>query len=198
MNDNRVTWRPEWIDLLTRLHGNGLSASIIAKRILETFGQEFSRNAVCGKLNRLGLLTSDTDRRQRQCDGAKRGWRERRQEKAANKKRPQRLPLANRSAIRTKDAGEPKTRPAPQPQPQRATAAPGGPTLIHANPVTLLARRRHQCAWPLNDGGPFLFCGAPKMQRQSLDEREYPYCPHHQWRSIGQDAARRKLMERIA
>ena len=37
-------------------------------------------------------------------------------------------------------------------------------------PVTLL--NRTGCAWPINDGGPYLFCNATKRGTS-------PYCPHH-------------------
>ncbi len=34
------------------------------------------------------------------------------------------------------------------------------------------------CMWPLNDGGPYLFCGYAKLGK-------YSYCPHHHVRSMG-------------
>lgn len=38
--------------------------------------------------------------------------------------------------------------------------------------VTLLERAPHQCGWPVNDGGPFLFCGAAKSGHKR-------YCDAH-------------------
>ncbi len=34
------------------------------------------------------------------------------------------------------------------------------------------------CMWPLNDGGPYLFCGHAKLGK-------YAYCQHHHVRSLG-------------
>lgn len=34
------------------------------------------------------------------------------------------------------------------------------------------------CMWPLNDGGPYLFCGHAKLGK-------YAYCQHHHVRSMG-------------
>lgn len=51
------------------------------------------------------------------------------------------------------------------------------PAAIDAKPpgsrVTLLNRTRRQCGWPVNDGGPFLFCGAEK------DDPKNSYCAYH-------------------
>jgi len=40
----------------------------------------------------------------------------------------------------------------------------------------LLGLGKHECRWPLNNGGPFMFCA---------EEAEAgPYCPHHALRSV--------------
>lgn len=39
-------------------------------------------------------------------------------------------------------------------------------------PVTLLELKPSSCRWPVNDGNPFLFCGAPAVSGG-------PYCACH-------------------
>lgn len=163
-------WKPEVDKALRAAHAEGLTSRGVADRLTCQFGVRYSHQRVERQIRLLGL---------------------------ASLKRPPRFATGAKTAPKPKPPEIAKPAAAPAPKPQRVKVF-GGPELIPAKPVTLAVRRRHQCAWPLNDGNPFLFCGASKMQRQSLDEPEYAYCPHHQWRSIGQDAARRKLMERLA
>jgi hypothetical protein len=47
---------------------------------------------------------------------------------------------------------------------------------IPATAVTLEDRQPDQCAWPVNHGGPFLYCGARKDARQA-------FCDHHACRA---------------
>lgn len=43
---------------------------------------------------------------------------------------------------------------------------------------TLLDRQDHECHWPLNEGGPFIFCAAPNAEKKV-------YCWHHAKRAAG-------------
>ena len=61
--------------------------------------------------------------------------------------------------------------PAPKPEPAVMPDIPGSQL------VTLEKRGRHQCRWPVNDGGPYLYCGAQRLSGKS-------YCAHHQHVSI--------------
>lgn len=48
------------------------------------------------------------------------------------------------------------------------------------DPVTLDARSPAQCCWPVNEGGPYLFCGAPRRwPRHAGDTRFLSYCETH-------------------
>lgn len=72
-----ATWLPEHIEKLEALHKDGLSASQIGRMINKVFGTTYSRNAVIGKLHRLGLCggeSGDEKRRNSGTDGAL-AWR---------------------------------------------------------------------------------------------------------------------------
>lgn len=47
-------------------------------------------------------------------------------------------------------------------------------------PVTLLDLKPDACRWPVNDGGPFLFCG------EVVASPLRPYCAAHAARAVGQ------------
>lgn len=57
------------------------------------------------------------------------------------------------------------------------------PTVTIPPPDTVFAtlELRTGCAWPVNDGKPFLFCDAPTEGS--------PYCPHHRQRMYTQSRA---------
>jgi hypothetical protein len=66
---------------------------------------------------------------------------------------------------------------APPPVRPRARAQqtkPGTPGEPHVAGIPLGPRKMHQCGWPINDGGPFLFCGMPKTYDPT-------YCDYHRW-----------------
>ena len=50
-----IVWRGEVIDTLQKLHAEGLSASQIALHLNQAFEISLTRNAVIGKLHRMGL-----------------------------------------------------------------------------------------------------------------------------------------------
>lgn len=52
-----------------------------------------------------------------------------------------------------------------------------------ATAKTLIDLGPHDCKWPLNDGGPFLFCAAPKFGGSRS------YCAHHMLRGMPKGAA---------
>jgi len=52
-------------------------------------------------------------------------------------------------------------------------APPIAPALVESTqPCTLMDLQPDSCKWPINDGNPFLFCGAPRIDG-------HPYCDHH-------------------
>jgi GcrA cell cycle regulator len=159
------TWLPEWTEALTRLHEAGLSASAIAQRLTELFQREFTRNSIIGKRARCGITSPLHEQRRRQL-------------KAVGERR-----------ARTRAPLKPKVE-LPKRPPKLSARAPstasGAPALVPAEPVDLYHRKSKQCRWPINDGAPFLFCGAPRAG-------EHSYCAHHQYRSLDGVAARRFL-----
>jgi GcrA cell cycle regulator len=59
-------------------------------------------------------------------------------------------------------------------QMQFRTPAPSDPGMTGTRLEDLRSR---QCKWPLNDGGPFLFCAAPAGVSEN-------YCPYHKEKGI--------------
>lgn len=118
-----------------------------------------TRNAVIGKLHRMGLERSLDDVAQRKSDGAAKRSKMRRPAAASNnfagvnaRKRAEKAEI-----VPQLEAGEP------------IDIAPDQSE--HA--VSLFDVRGDQCRWPLNDAGPgFLFCGAKQEDGCS-------YCTRH-------------------
>lgn len=50
---------------------------------------------------------------------------------------------------------------------------------------------QHRCAWPLNDGGPFLFCGEVKRA-------DRPYCAYHATAALGKGTESERTAVRSA
>ncbi len=151
MSANRATWSSERIELLKRCFHAGLSCSQIAREIGVT------RNAVIGKMNRLGLSHAiATPPEQGHAAGPARAkpprpWRPRRS----------RLNIFAQHDMLTAALG--------QPQP-RAEDIP-----IHNGcGCTLLELGQGRCRWPINNPGSadFCFCGNEPV-------KGLPYCPGH-------------------
>ena len=137
-------WTDERVETLKKLWLDGLSASQIAKQL-----GGVTRNAVIGKVHRLGLSGRATP---------------------SQPQRPTfKAPRAPRPAIAA----------APAPRRTIETALPShlpAPALIADEPgtATVLTLGAHMCKWPIGDpsSDSFTFCG-----RRS--EREGPYCTEH-------------------
>lgn len=153
-----MSWTNERVDLLKKLWGEGLSASQIAGEL-----GGVTRNAVIGKVHRLGLSG--------------------RAKSSSSTAKPRRVRTASSAAQPT-----PKK---PQPQTSGATAlkmdptpAPVAEVLPEAEPIaelvpiskraTILTLTERTCKWPIGDPATddFYFCG-----RQS--DAGVPYCAHH-------------------
>lgn len=138
------TWTEERVDLLKRLWSEGLSASQIAGEI-----GGVTRNAVIGKVHRLGLSGRATP------------------------SQPQRstfkAPRAPRPAIAVSPAPRRAIEPAMPSQLPAPSLAPEEP-----GTATVLTLGAHMCKWPIGDpaSDSFTFCG-----RRS--DREGPYCAEH-------------------
>jgi GcrA cell cycle regulator len=174
MTDAGVTWTDERIELLKRLWSEGSSASQIAAEI-----GGVTRNAVIGKVHRLGL--------------SGRG-----KAKPAAAQRPPkatRVPSAP-SPITPQAAPRPAVVLAPVPQPLALDAEVEETHEEVAVPtcerVTIMDLRESMCRWPMGDPTrpEFRFCGARAVTG-------LPYCAHHA-RVAYQPIADRKRDRRIA
>ena len=137
-------WTDERVETLKKLWLDGLSASQIAKQL-----GGVTRNAVIGKVHRLGLSGRATPSQP-----------QRPAFKAPRAPRP-----AMTSAPAPRRAIEPSM-PAQLPAPSLAPEEPGT--------ATVLTLGAHMCKWPIGDpaSDSFTFCG-----RRS--DREGPYCADH-------------------
>lgn len=163
-----MAWTEDRVATLTKLWADGLSASQIAKQL-----GGVTRNAVIGKVHRLGLSG-----RAKPSSPAR---------KAAAAKTAANAPKASaRATVATTATAETKSKP----KPVRAPSAPRTPRVIaeistppaplDAKPMsngefaTILTITDHMCKWPIGDPSTnnFRFCG------RKTDPEE-PYCLAH-------------------
>jgi GcrA cell cycle regulator len=157
MMDAGATWTDERVETLKKLWGEGLSASQIATEI----GGGITRNAVIGKVHRLGLSG-----------------------RGKAKAPPPARPKAK--AVPAPSAPAPAPRPAaivtPPPPALAVEAAPEPAPVAVADEVglplservTIMDLRESMCRWPMGDPTKpeFRFCGARSVTG-------LPYCSHH-------------------
>lgn len=145
-------WTEERVALLTKLWAEGLSASQVAKQL-----GEVTRNAVIGKVHRLGLSGRATpSRASRPRSPAQR---------SISHPRLRTEPLTQQKmAAEADDAGVP----AQMPEGARDILPETGET------ATVLTLTEHTCKWPIGDPGmpDFYFCG-----RRA--DAAAPYCVDH-------------------
>ena len=156
-----MAWTDDRVATLTKLWADGLSASQIAKQL-----GGVTRNAVIGKVHRLGLSG-----RAKPSSPAR---------KAAARKRA----ASSASRARTASKSKPKAVRAPSvPRAPRVVAkapVPPPPPPLEAKPMsngefaTIMTITEHMCKWPIGDPGAdnFRFCG------RKTDPEE-PYCLAH-------------------
>lgn len=156
------TWTTERVELLKQMWADGLSASNIAGRL----GAGISRNAVIGKVHRLGLsgrasparAASQRPRRPRQPShpGGNPGHSGRTRE----------FPTAGATALKPQVCQERMVQ--PDPEPIRLVDIPKGER------VNILMLSDKTCRWPIGEPGTedFFFCGM--SPRDST-----PYCEYH-------------------
>lgn len=145
-------WRDEIVATLIASWLDGLSAAMCAQEIWEKHGVEFSRNAICGKIFRLGLATRQTTRS---------------------------VPVQERQSRKGVDDINLRRR---LPHRVEATPVqlinPHDPTSIPIDQRKTFAElENHHCRFPYGDPGTagFFFCGVDGANL--LDGR--PYCAAH-------------------
>jgi GcrA cell cycle regulator len=153
MMDAATGWTDDRVELLTKLWGEGLSASQIAAAL----GGGVTRNAVIGKVHRLGLSG-------RAKSGSATPAR-------VAKPRPQTAPgpIPDALAIAARE-GAPLSR-LPSPPEPRSTDEVEIPV---SQRVSILELRDSMCRWPIGDPSKpdFAFCGGRAVAG-------LPYCGHH-------------------
>ncbi|MEM8664818.1 MAG: GcrA family cell cycle regulator [Pseudomonadota bacterium] len=157
-----MSWTDERIDTLRKLWADGLSASQIA----DTLGGGVSRNAVIGKIHRLGLSGRVKSNR---------STTPRRPTPPRPKPAAQPRVMAVGSAVlkvvaREETAPEPEPAPEPAPTPEAHVAE---VVPIHGG-VSLFELKTSSCRWPLGDpsDNDFRFCGLKTGQGET-------YCKAH-------------------
>ncbi|MGS4885123.1 MAG: GcrA family cell cycle regulator [Labrenzia sp.] len=156
-----MSWTNERVELLKKLWSDGLSASQIAGEL-----GGVTRNAVIGKVHRLGL----SGRAKSSSSSAK----PRRPRTTANPasqsapKRPQTQPQTQGSAALKM---EPTPAPVAEVQP---VAEPIADVVPMSKRATILTLTERTCKWPIGDPATedFYFCG-------QVSEAGVPYCPYH-------------------
>ncbi|MCB5177627.1 GcrA family cell cycle regulator [Microvirga lenta] len=156
MIDAGVTWTDERVELLKKLWSDGLSASQIAAEL-----GNVTRNAVIGKVHRLGLSGRAKDK------AASTAQRPRKAARAPSAPAPIALPDRSNVVV------------APLPQPPLIEEEPeilaGDDVAIPMSErVTIMDLRESMCRWPMGDPTKpeFRFCGARSITG-------LPYCTHH-------------------
>ncbi|WP_173796289.1 GcrA family cell cycle regulator [Hartmannibacter diazotrophicus] len=149
-----MSWTEERVERLKALWAEGLSASQIAGEL-----GGVTRNAVIGKVHRLGL--SGRSKPQAQPTARPRKTRE-----PTHPMRPSAPASVGNTALKADveelPAAEPEAKTSPRPE------------VIDFERATILTLTEHTCKWPIGDPSreDFFFCG-----RHS--EAGIPYCAHH-------------------
>lgn len=164
MADAGAGWTDERVELLGKLWGEGLSASQIAA----VLGGGVTRNAVIGKVHRLGLA------------GRPRAG----QAEMARNPKPRPVPAPPPTADRDRPLVRPSAAVPPTlPQPRIEEVA-----IPVSDRVSIMELRDSMCRWPIGDPSSpdFGFCGGRA-------QTGLPYCPHHCRIAFQPAAERRRL-----
>lgn len=174
-----MSWTDERVEKLKELWAEGMSASQIAK----TMGG-VTRNAVIGKVHRLGLSNrgpgggeegkSEAAAMPKPAPAAaKSGGAAEPVPAPAEEPAAPALPAARRQPPAIRDATQPRAPGAPTPEEEAARATLAQIEKI-AKRVGLLELTERTCKWPIGDPNDedFAFCGLSCVPGK-------PYCPHH-------------------
>ncbi len=171
------SWTDERVELLRRLWDEGHSASQIASQI-----GGISRNAVIGKVHRLGLAGRA---KPIAGNGAVSG-----RKKAETEVEAQIVEGAGEEVVAPEPPAVVPHRPTPVFPPPAPAAAPVA--LAVSERVTIMDLRESMCRWPMGDptSPDFRFCGGRAITG-------LPYCAHHAEIAY-QPAAERRRDRRVA
>jgi len=163
-----MAWTDERVDLLKKLWSEGLSASQIAGRL-----GGVTRNAVIGKVHRLGLSGRATSSRS--------SVPRPRRNHAPRQNRAPSITFGTRGNVALKPTYEEEYEAAPAPAIVEELVIP-----LHER-ATILTLKESMCKWPIGDPADddFHFCGR-KTNGSS------PYCEHHACKAFQPVQARRR------
>jgi len=167
-----MAWNDERVELLKKLWAEGLSASQIASRL-----GSVTRNAVIGKVHRLGLSGRATTSRMKNS-------RPRIRTAAAQAKRP--------GKTRFGTIGNPALRALYQPDADAYTPPAEELVIPLAERKSIQTLTECSCRWPIGDPqlADFHFCGKDKVAG-------LPYCEFHARRAFQPPQPRRRDREHI-
>ncbi len=151
-----ATWTEDRVEMLKKLWAEGLSASQIATRL-----GGVTRNAVIGKVHRLGLSGRVTPSRNSRPRASK-------PRQPSHPGRVNSYRSAGATALKTETAAQTAPLPEPEPAPLREVQIPPGER------ATILTLSEKTCRWPIGDpsSDEFHFCGRNPSAKM-------PYCPEH-------------------
>ena len=180
-----MSWTDERVELLKKMWGEGQSASQIAKEL-----GGVTRNAVIGKVHRLGLSNRATSANAAKAAEPKEKPAPAPKVEAKPKPQPKTEPARPAAPIEAAPASESRPSlparkqiiPAGQPLPPQPSANEISPEALakvneiekKAKKLTLMELTERTCKWPVGDPATedFWFCGLPVQQGK-------PYCEAH-------------------
>jgi len=164
-----MAWTDERVETLKKLWGEGLSASQIAGRL-----GSVTRNAVIGKVHRLGLSGRATTSRMK-----------------SHRPRP-RMASKRMAKTRFSPTGNPAFRALYQEAPEAYVPAVEEMVIPLAERKTIQTLVECSCRWPIGDPqmADFHFCGKNKVPG-------LPYCEFHARRAFQPPQARRRERELV-
>ena len=167
-----MAWTDERVEVLKKMWGEGQSASIIAKAL-----GGVTRNAVIGKVHRLGLSNRVTSTSSKQAANSKTAVKVKTTVKPASPKT-----LDSAAAVRITPPAVRKIIPAGQPLPPQPSANEISPEALAkvsevektAKRISLMELTEKTCKWPVGDPATddFWFCGLGVKVGK-------PYCEAH-------------------
>ncbi|MDA7428187.1 GcrA cell cycle regulator [Primorskyibacter aestuariivivens] len=177
-----MAWTDERVELLKKMWGEGQSASQIAKEL-----GGVTRNAVIGKVHRLGLSNRAGSGAAKPEPAAAKAPKAEPKPKAAPKAeaKPKPAPEPKEEVVMETKSATPARRqiiPAGQPLPPQPSANEISPEALakvnevekKAKKLSLMELTERTCKWPVGDPATedFWFCGLPVQQGK-------PYCEAH-------------------
>ena len=177
-----MSWTDERVEILKKMWGEGQSASVIAKEL-----GGVTRNAVIGKVHRLGLSNRATSGGSAKAEAKPKAKAEPKA-KAAPAPKPE--PKTESAEPKTESAAPPKSAinarkqiiPAGQPLPPQPSANEISPEALasvrevekKAKKISLMELTERTCKWPIGDPATedFWFCGLSVQAGK-------PYCEAH-------------------